>query len=229
MTPSSQDTLFVGRSQLFFPRGGAYDLKMPGIEVIGGSMPADDPYGYSYGYPRQPEGQLAGLNPVDDGTIHINRMDVNNLAFRELSYRQMLQAKPLLDTKLVTTAKGKALVIRNLGPERLSSISAIIGGKSFVVAAVEPGRQVTLDIPAKITPDPTAISESNYGYSSRSGQTGVAAYGDLTEYSLRTHQIVVKIPSAKLEFGPRIGQSVTSRNSVTVAYFTGIQYGVNPL
>lgn len=229
MTPSSQEAIFVGKSQMFFPRGGTYDLKLAGLEAVG-SAGLNDPYGYSY----RGEGQFGGLNAIDDGYVHINRMDVTNLAFRELSFRQILPAKPVVETELTTTGSKQALVVRNRSSESLISATAIIGGRSFPIPTLAAGKSAVITIPPTFSPDPSATGNTgydagpSYSYGSRS-TSGIAGYNDLSAYSWATKQIVIKIPAHEIEAGPGIGQVVAARQSVSIAYFTGIRFGESPL
>lgn len=69
---------FYGTSQMFFPRGGTYDLKLDDVESL---RPVTNEY--DYGADR-----LAGFNAVDVGTIEVPRLAASNLAFRDMSYVQ---------------------------------------------------------------------------------------------------------------------------------------------
>ncbi|HWA83941.1 MAG TPA: hypothetical protein VG820_10925, partial [Fimbriimonadaceae bacterium] len=96
-TGDGADSLFYGKSQFFFPRGGEYDLKMDGLETIG--LPSD-PEEYGYGYSSRQQDASEHINAVDVGHILVPRMDVSNLAFRELAYRQVLPPRKWLVVSL---------------------------------------------------------------------------------------------------------------------------------
>lgn len=77
---------YIGRSQLFFPRGGRYDLHLSGVDQIRPSQ--GDPYDYYR--PRARTGnQMAELNASDLGEIKAPALSVGNLSFREFSFRQV--------------------------------------------------------------------------------------------------------------------------------------------
>ena len=60
-TAHTPETLFFGKSQLFFPRGGEYDLKLQNLDSLGAGQ--GDPYDYSGGYRSRQE--YGGLNAID--------------------------------------------------------------------------------------------------------------------------------------------------------------------
>ena len=73
--------IFYGTSQLFFPRGGTYDLGLRDVDRLDAVHEGND-----YG-----EGALSGFDPVDTGAeVTVPRLTANNLAFREMSYVQRL-------------------------------------------------------------------------------------------------------------------------------------------
>jgi hypothetical protein len=215
---SGADSVFVGRSQLFFPRGGEYDLRMEGLESVGSSPSDEDYYG---GYRSRQQAGLSDVNPIDVGHILVSRMDVTNLAFRELGYRQMLPSSKWLTVAL----NGRKLTIRNMCSHELTGVSAVVAGKGIPLEKpLGPGSAVTLVLPSQIVPDPVPEQQRNeYGYSY--GQSPVVKYSGLAELTLATKGIVIRANVPEAEVGPRIGNTVESRQNVVLAYFTGLRYG----
>ena len=74
---------FYGTSQMFFPRGGTYDLKLDGVESLRAVSNQ-----YDYGSDR-----LAGFNAIDVGQIEVPELEASNLAFRDMSYVQRVPQK----------------------------------------------------------------------------------------------------------------------------------------
>lgn len=214
-TNSDSDTLFVGKSQFFFPRGGEYDLKMDGVESLG--VPRD-PEEYMYGYRgRSDERTMQDVNPIDIGHILVSRMDVNNLAFRELAYRQLLPARRWLSV----TLHGRTLSLANTGTSSLTGIVAVVAGQSLPLDRnLSPGETATLELPETVDPDPTDVTPppGSYGYR----QTGFVG---LPGIMADTKAIVITAKIGEPPVGPGIGATVKDREDVTLAFFTGLHYG----
>lgn len=205
--PSSEESLFLGRSQIFFPRGGTYDLRMRDLETVGNV--ASDEYAY-YGYRR--DSQFQGLNAVDDGAVHLNNMDVNNLAFREVSYAQTVQG-PWLSVQVDKEEGSPKLRVQNRSPYTLTGVSALVSGAAYGNATLAPGEQTTIPIPSA---------------NSAASKPGQGSEVGLSQFSADTKQIILKMVVLKAPVGPKIGSIVPDRQQVTLAYFTGIRHGQVP-
>lgn len=210
-----EDALFVGKSQFFFPRGGEYDLKMDGVDSLGATRDPDD---YMYGYRgRRDTTSMQDVNPIDIGHILVSRMDVNNLAFRELAYRQLVPARKWL----AVTLHGRRLSFANTGTATLTNIVAVVAGQSLPLdRSLAPGGTATLDLPEVVDPDPTDVTPPPGSYGSR--QTGFVGLPGITA---DTKGIVVTAKILEPPVGPGIGATVKEREEVTLAFFTGLHYG----
>lgn len=78
----SGQSYFMGGSQMFFPRGGHYDLKLANVEGI--RSRDSNSYYYSYGGNEQ----ALDFDPVDNGRISVPDLSVSNLTFREFAFYQ---------------------------------------------------------------------------------------------------------------------------------------------
>lgn len=220
-TNTGSDTLFVGHSQLFFPQGGEFDLKMEGVDSIGNTQNQREYYGY--GRQRDPE-TLSDVNPADIGHVLIQHMDVSNLAFRELAYQQILPANRWLDVQLVKTATGAILKVTNRSAYIIQGASAVVAGGTFPLRSLGPGETASATIPQTI--NVTASSDQvpeEYAYRYR-GRSAMR-YNGLDELTAITKEIVIKGAVQDATVGPRLGKVVASRQNVTLAYFTGLHYG----
>ncbi|HVT13997.1 MAG TPA: hypothetical protein VHE55_17165 [Fimbriimonadaceae bacterium] len=211
-TGDSADTLFFGKSQLFFPRGGEYDLKLDGLETIGSPSAQE----YDYGY--RADQAMDRVNPIDVGHILVSRMDVNNLAFRELAYRQVLPPRKWLSVSL----KDRHLTVVNVGAHTLESVVAEVAGQTILLApSLAPGETASIEIPKVVTPDETTNAPPDrFGY----GNQPTPLVG-LAELTASTKGIVIKAKVKDPPVGPGIGSAVDSRQDVTLAYFTGLHIG----
>ncbi len=85
----SPHSVFVGTTQMFFPRGGGYDLGLEQVDyVYDGNLPSDYGYGYSYMYNTPRTRTLDAMNVADAGQIVSNNMRCTNLGFYQLAYGQ---------------------------------------------------------------------------------------------------------------------------------------------
>lgn len=225
-TQAGTDDVFIGRSQMFFPQGGEFDLKMAGVESIG---PARSPYDYYYGYRRQADDNaLDDLNPVDVGHVVISHMDVNNLAFRELAYQQI--STPSRWVKVDLNRETHKLTLTNISSYDLADCSAIVAGETFQVAPhLAPHSSKTVSLPASISRQ--VVEEQTRGgpapYSG--GPQPALQYRDLAEITSQTKEIVVKAVVSDAPVGPLVGSAVGSRQNIMLAFFSGMHYGKEEL
>ena len=125
------DAMFYGTSQLFFPRGGVYDLKLRGVDSLQG---VQNEYGYG-------SDALAGFNPVDVGEVIAPRLEANNLAFRELSYSQRMDGADWF--RFVRT--GDKVRVENLSPY---AFNGSLANGAFISPALSlpPGGHADVDL-----------------------------------------------------------------------------------
>lgn len=115
---------FVGTSQLFFPRGGAYNLGLDGVQFIGSTES-----GYNSG-----AGKLFGnLKAIDDGQVRVPRMTVNNLSFHEFNLQQVMEGGSMV--KL--SADGQS--VTNVSKHTVDQARLVLAGKVFDLGKLAPG------------------------------------------------------------------------------------------
>ncbi len=128
---------FLGNTQIFFPQGGRYDLRLEGIEAVF----TEDRF---TGNPNQIPA-MASLGMVDDGEVRAPSAAVTNLAFREFSFVQTIPTKDLVAIKLKrTNGKVTGVEIQNRSPYRLDRTGVILNAASFSVGTLQPGESKTV-------------------------------------------------------------------------------------
>lgn len=137
---------FLGKSQMFFPRGGRYDLKLRGVEAIFGSDPT--------GGMRQGSG-LEQLAAVDTGEIVAPEASVTNLSFREFSLLQRVDVTNWFDVR-VQYAGGKPIkaTVTNRSPYSLFEGGILLQGRSYALDSLAPGQTKTTGAAAYRALDP---------------------------------------------------------------------------
>ncbi|MBA3725062.1 MAG: hypothetical protein H0W86_01085 [Armatimonadetes bacterium] len=119
---------FRGHTEIFIPRGGAYDLKLQNVDSVTTGMSED----------YAPWGQP--LEAVDDGAVQIPQLRVSNLAFRELFYSQRIAAPRWLDgsIKNVDDTSIKCSISNN-SPYDLASAKIVFGKLEFNAGQIASG------------------------------------------------------------------------------------------
>lgn len=123
---------FLGRSQMFFPRGGRYDLKLSGVEAV---------FGVESSRNGQQASTLDQLAAIDTGEIIAPEAAVTNLSFREFSLIQRVQmaswfsVTPQLEGGKIVGAK-----VTNASPHSLVDAGVLVQGKTFSLETIGPGQ-----------------------------------------------------------------------------------------
>ncbi len=212
------DSLFVGHSQMFFPRGGEYNLDVAGLEYVGSSRTQnEDMYGM-YNEPDDPG--LEEVNAVDTGHVTIPRMSVGNLSFRQLAFQQVLPLGQWFDAKL----NAHVLTVRNVGRSRVDNVAAVVAGQTFPVKSLEPGESARITLPEQISPDSNMAEIQTRYYADAD-----TSFNNLSEITSGTKEIVIKGSLQEAPVGPRLGDVVRARQQIYIAYFSGIHYGDSAL
>lgn len=193
------ESVFVGNTKIFFPQGGSYDLKLTGIERIGTKKNPVDWTG------SRSQDDFGEVSAVDNGEVHVSGLDVTNLSFRQLYYRQRLNGQRWLDIRPLGSGK---VEIRNSSPYPMTSIRLCASGGETPVGDLRPGQ-------AKATrfPDPVE-ADGNYNDMrslkrltvGRSGCVVIASVQDVTP-------------------GPQIGKNAEGQSQVNLAYFSTVSGG----
>jgi hypothetical protein len=127
--------VFIGSSQIFIPRGGTYDLKLQDVDSVGVVEQED----YNYGFGRNRSATVE-LNPVDDGEIHVPELRANNLAFKEVNYRQ--REPEAGDWFRIRHVGGKTYEVSSNAPGSLKNIVLFIGKQGYRIdGEIKPGEK----------------------------------------------------------------------------------------
>lgn len=187
----SPDAMFYGTSQVFFPRGGVYDLKLRNIDSM--SSVQRNPYGYGGSE------ALAGFNPVDVGEVVAPKLEANNLAFRELSYAQRVDDADWFRFERLADDQVR---VENRSPYGFSGYLAN-GPFASKPVTLEPGARATVNLAEGDTiPEGSPLSPQDPRIFTR--QSGrMALSGTLRGFRP----------------GPQIGNEIKGRNGVNVIAF----------
>jgi len=153
----SEPTGYVlGQSQLFFPRGGAYDLGLENVECV---TNADESGMYRYG--RMNEEDIGGgFDAVDDGNVAMPRFATNNLGFHQIDFRQRMSGSwPTADLNLT----GHKLTghITNASKYDLEGAELYVQDKLFILGTIKAGETKQLDEIGRVVAYPSG--SSNHG------------------------------------------------------------------
>jgi hypothetical protein len=186
--------IFIGASQVFIPRGGSYDLKLSNVDSVG-MIESDDNY---YSYSRRDRNSTVELDPIDDGEIHVSALRANNLAFKEINYRQT-ETGASEWFGIVPQGSG-AFVLKNYGTYTLEDIVLFVGKRGYrVKGPLEPGQSRT------VTP-----SEDTEAWDQPAG-LGRIVTG-------KTLALTGKLSG--LRPGPQLGKVVPARNNIRYAFIS---------
>lgn len=194
---------FVGNTSFFIPAGGTYDLKLKDVDSLGQTaILNNDPFSY-----RGPSEQPT-FDSIDTGrTLEVPALKANNLAFRELDYRQMLPEAGRWFTLTARYVGGSTVdwEVRNNGPYTLTNASVLLGGNRHEFKDLKPG-------------------ESRKGggnfvkYELQNGNAQNAS--SLEEVSSRTRRpVLTGYIKGSLRPGPQIGREIPSRTSIRLLQF----------
>lgn len=191
-----RDSMFIGTTQMFFPSGGNYDLKLQNVDQLGIGNQMD-----YYGQSRQ----STRYDPVDVGSIQIPSLRAANLAFEEISYRQIVPSKSLVKIERVgKAAKGTTFRVTNTSLGNLQDLSFAFKGIRAPGRSLSPGDSVDVVVPD----GPARIDNQDT---------------DALTAVTRNFQVLVVIATVDtLRPGPQLGAQVAGRSSVRLAYFSRI-------
>jgi hypothetical protein len=184
------DALILGYSQMYFPRGGRYDLKLNNVDSLIQTSP-DDPYS------RQNHSVYDDMDAADTGQVQAS-VSVPNLAFREVTYREHIQANQWFDVHRL--ANGHFSVTNNSNYV-LTNARMVGGGGWQLLGDLKPQetREVSFAQPTLSSDDlPARLSQ----FLVRSN--GLALTGRLTG----------------LRAGPQLGDEVKDSAGLTLAFVT---------
>jgi hypothetical protein len=186
------EAMFVGRSQMFFPNGGSYDLKLQSVDQLD---TGEDPY-YGYGGSRT----RSEVDPFDVGTIQIPNLRAANLAFEEIGFRQVLTTAPKLQIRASAIGDRKVrFVVANKSSSDISNAALVAFGARYPLKPLRAGESQSMDISRGVVPDSNR-AEFIDGLTARQPVAIVVA--NLTGIAA----------------GPQIGNLVAARSSTRLIY-----------
>jgi len=169
MQAGEPDAMVIGYTQMFFPRGGRYDLKLAGVDSL---VQSTSP---NYRWDRSAHSIYEDLDPVDTGEVQAS-INVPNLAFREMTYREHTQSNQLFDVR--RTGDGR-FSITNGSDYTLMNARIVGGGGWQLYGDIKPHetKDVAFNQPTTSSDDlPSRLGQ----YLTRSG--AVALTGRLRGY-----------------------------------------------
>jgi hypothetical protein len=188
--------LVYGHSQLYFPRGGGYDLKLTGVDSLIEDS-AEQPY---YMNNRDRHSIYEDIEASDTGQIQ-GKINVPNLAFRELSYLEQTQAKDLFDVRRKPNGHFQ---VTNNSDYQLVNARLVSGGGSEVIGELKPRetKDCTFDKPEYTGQDLSSRLSRILGRTS-----GIALTGRLEG----------------MRAGPRVGAEVRDSSGINLAFITNVR------
>jgi hypothetical protein len=127
----------VGHTQMFFPRGGNYDLGFENVDAIW----LEEQY---YGYDGLRPQTMEDMKPVDVGQVRIASMGTPNLAFREIYSRQFSNTEGWL--KFEPQGSSLRMKVTNSSPHKMSGIKVYNGELAFAAKDLEAGESTVVDL-----------------------------------------------------------------------------------
>jgi len=194
------NSVFIGNTQMFFPQGGVYDLKLKNVDELGTDS----------GGARLGEGESrTDLNPVDVGSVLVPEMRAANLAFEQISYRQVVDRQTYVSGQVVSKNANFATVrLFNRSGQSLGNVSLAAMGRRIDVGQMDAGATKDVRVPTTMTDDQN---------------------GDDLAAVTRRFPVMIAIATMGENFrpGPQIGVQVASKTSVRLACVMDLPMGEN--
>lgn len=193
-TQGSEQGYFLGRSEIFFPRGGNYDLGFSRVDQVRAGDDFSDDYYRPHRNRQNP--LMRDLGAMDLGEIRAPRMSAGNLSFREFTFRQIVDLGGgfrLEGLRIQPGGKPQFLGrLLNASPYTLSGATLSWRGMSAKLdKSLAPGKSVQVAFPA----------------------TNATRAEDLTKGP--TLEGILEGP---LRVGPQVGESVGPRSRISLFY-----------
>jgi hypothetical protein len=180
------DGFIFGSSQLFFPRGDLYNLKLENTELVESGNPED----MGYGMMPAPD----AIDAVDDGTVQVPALHSTNLAFHELNFAERTSG-PWPKGSLHLAGSHLTGTLRNETKSELEGANIYANGYVFALGNISPGQTLRLD---EIGHEVTGQADN--------GQIPGGNYAMLENVAsgLSSNRFVLTANLSKFEAGPRI-------------------------
>jgi hypothetical protein len=193
LSPTVEEGIFAGNSQVFIPEGGGYDLKLHNVDNIGQMMVSNQ---------SMPDDSQGVLDAVDVGTeVLVPSMPANNLTFRQLTYRQRYGQSSWFDVQQSMRPDGQvSIAVTNRSPHDLVNATVFVGSSRSGFPMIHPGE----------TKEAVLSFEREPEQNQSEGDLGVAAS--------RNKQVLLYGYLNGIRPGPQIGKQVELRTSISMIY-----------
>jgi len=213
--------VFIGSSDMFFPHGGSFDLKLHGIDSLGLVRENDMYSGYGG------RGNEESLEAIDVGELQMPEMSADNLAFRNITYRQIVPATPAISISVNPKGKtGGTCTITNGSPYPLKN--AVLNGPfaSVPVPSLPAGESKTVDLKgtASQTPQRPADRGSAPGMPPGSAPQDVVGMG-VEDIFRRGGGVSLVGTLEGFRPGPQIGELVAGRSTIRIVVVAKEAFG----
>lgn len=193
----TNQALYSGRAQMFFPRGGTYDLGLKNVDQV---RPVTDQV-QNFGSIRTEESSTEGFNLVDDGEVTAPRFEASNLAFRQASFTQQVLISDWI--QIVDLGDGRCRV-ENRSPYDLSDAylaRSNVQSSRFTVPAGGTAA-VSFEKGDQATPEAQLPNE------------------DVRNFTRKTPRIALVGAMSGFRPGPQLGNEVVARTKNTLVFLT---------
>jgi len=191
----SKQTYYLGGSQVFFPRGGRYDLGLQNVEGI--LSRESDPY-------SDDRRGISDFNPTDTGEINVRNLSVPNLSFREFSYYEARQDEIVA---IVPVGKDTVRIINQSG-RNIKRGSLFYEGGIATVKDLKPGES-----------DQVKLESTGRRYYEDGWDVTMATLTDVLTNQSRQNRVALLADIEDFEAGPRIGKLVSSLSKTKLVAF----------
>jgi len=192
------DGMFVGKTEMFIPHAGSYDLNLKDVDTLGTVATEDYRYGPSW------QDQENDLEPVDLGEIKLPNLQANNLAFRRIAYRQRIPISNWFHITLESTGKHSARCeVINTSPYTLRGAGVAYGKTTHLIGDLPPGKRLALSVSFAPSTRPEDL-----------------ASGDIRMFTARSERAALTGKLDGYRPGPQIGTDVPNRSAISLALFS---------
>ncbi len=214
----SPQGIFVGTTEMFIPHAGTYDLGLKDVDSLGPTAAKTNDSMFPGGQSGMAElGQGEQIDATDAREIQVPELQVNNLSFDRLTYRQRVPIGDWLHVRLVKTSPTSArCVCSNTGPYRLVDAVLECHLNQIDLGVLEPGQTTIRDITIHQQPNSTPKAPKSHRAGSPEEAEALAA-------QRTSNRVALKGALDGFQPGPHIGQWLTARSKVTVEVFSSWQ------
>jgi len=195
----NNEGVFIGSTQMFIPRAGAYDLKLNQVDSLteGGT---DDMYGAR-------DDENSDIEAVDTGEITIPNLSANNLNFRRIGYRQLIPISKQFHVRLQQmSGGGLQCTVTNNSLFNLTKAQLAYKKQIHEIGELKPGESKTVDI------QPAAP-----------GETNDLSPGDVRNFTNRMPRAALTGALYGFRPGPQLGVDLAAKSTINFAMFSAME------